>query len=251
MKGEKYLIIDADDFGITLDVSQAIIETIQKGVVTSTNVLATTEQVSASLKYAKEQGLKKMGIHLNLDIGESLYYKRPIEYIQTFKKRSEYIQMVENEFFEQIEYVINNGIMLTHITSHKGILSDESLIESLIQLAKQYDVPVRRLKNQQLNKRLKQSQVKMVDQQWINGADQPYSKKVIKKMFEKGRRGQISEMICHPGRVSEELKKLTSMTFQRENERKLFTKPSIRDMIKEAGYTLVSYDILGEDYDDE
>jgi hopanoid biosynthesis associated protein HpnK len=52
----------------------------------------------------------------------------------------------------------------------------------------------------------------------------------------------VSEVMCHPGYVDEDLKRTpTRLYFQRERELELLTRRELRDLLERAGVTLASY----------
>jgi hypothetical protein len=235
------LIIDADDFGLTTDVSKGIIEAFQMGAISSTNALTTSEYFLPSVELAKQAGLKKMGIHLNIDIGDSLAMKRPMAELKELQA-DKFFDTVKEEFFLQTEKLIEAGIELTHLTSHKFIVDSQQMIEIYIELAKEYKVPVRRLKEEWMNQKLQQAGCQMTEQLFINEGNTDYSYAVIGNMLEQARNYELSELICHVGYNSDELMQLSSLNEKREVELALFTDEKIKQLIQEKGVKLVSFE---------
>ena len=57
----------------------------------------------------------------------------------------------------------------------------------------------------------------------------------------------VSELMCHPGYVDEELTRMpTRLHFQRERELELLTGREVRDLLENAGVELASYKDLGD-----
>lgn len=241
---KRFLIIDADDFGLTKGVSEGIIQAMTHGSVTETNAITTAEYSQNSLKLAYKKNLMKMGIHLNLEVGYSLYYQREMLYLKEFQQTAKYYEMVEKEFFAQIEFLLNNKIKLTHITYHKNIISDRDMVHILIRLANAYRVPVRNLANASFNAYLASANVKTCDQKLINTNGEKYSLQLVRRLLSSAVRNKQSELICHPGYVDSDLEKLSSMTGTREEELALFTSPETKHIIEETGYTLTDYSCL-------
>lgn len=242
----KYLIIDADDFGLTMGITKGILRAMKSGNVTETNIITTVESSMDSLKLARRNGLTKIGIHLNLDIGQSLYYKRDMAYLNDYKNMPVYYTMMENEFFEQMEFIRSNEMDITHITSHKNIFFDDLSLQVLFNLAKHYSIPVRRLKKKNYNRLLRSNNIKMCDKQLINKPEEAYSFGLVGKMLSMNADSETTELICHPGMVTDELYHISSMTEQRQNELSLFTNPALKGIINEMGYELTNYSILKE-----
>jgi predicted glycoside hydrolase/deacetylase ChbG (UPF0249 family) len=63
----------------------------------------------------------------------------------------------------------------------------------------------------------------------------------------KGLENGVSEMMCHPGYVDDDLKRTpTRLHFQRERELELLTGREVRDVLKQNGVALISFRHLGD-----
>lgn len=242
IKKNKKLIIESDDFGLTKSISTGIIKGIKNGVITDTNVITTMPDVKETFEFAKENNLNKMGIHLNLDVGESLYYKTSFDhFIKPGLVGCDYSK-IENEFFAQIECMISAQIEVTHITSHKALFVNYRMLDILIRLATYYNVPVRRLKQESFNKILEEKGIQMVDYSFINSNGTPYSLSLVEEFLEKEMKDSCAiEIVCHAGYNSHVLECLSSLTTQREKELELFTSSEIKDIIKKTSFELTNY----------
>lgn len=241
MNKNKNLIISADDYGLTKGISLGIIDALEAKGISDTNFLANAAYSLESLALAKKKGLLAMGIHLNLNIGTSCYYKREISYLNEFIGTNKYYQMIENEFFEQTEFLIQHGIQLTHLTYHKNIINTIEIAEIVKKLAQQYNVPVRRLSDPAFNQLLTDAAIKMPDRKIINSQGTEYSKQLLVQLLSAVKENESAEVICHPGYVTEELTEISSMVERREAELELFTRSEIKCMIKEMGFKLINY----------
>src|SRR5436190_22470331 len=65
----KRLIVNADDFGLTEKVNQAIIEGHLKGIITSTSLLANGVAFESAVRLAQLHPKLGVGVHLNLTDG--------------------------------------------------------------------------------------------------------------------------------------------------------------------------------------
>jgi predicted glycoside hydrolase/deacetylase ChbG (UPF0249 family) len=65
----KKLIVNADDFGLTEKVNQAIINGHLKGIITSTSLLANGRAFDSAVDLAKRSTSLGVGVHLNLTEG--------------------------------------------------------------------------------------------------------------------------------------------------------------------------------------
>ena len=71
MAGEKYLIVNADDFGQSPGVNRGIIAAHQRGIVTSASLMTRWLAAGEASLYAKEHPELSIGLHL--DLGEWAY----------------------------------------------------------------------------------------------------------------------------------------------------------------------------------
>ncbi|MGO2696839.1 ChbG/HpnK family deacetylase [Bavariicoccus seileri] len=243
MSRKKFLIIDADDFGLTEGVSKGIVQAIDRGVVTETNLIATSPFSQQAIELAKKEHLIRMGIHLTLNVGKPLFYTDTFVKLSEQEKNKSYYDIVFNEFKQQIEFLLSSGLELTHLTYHKNIIDDEGMATIIANLALQYQVPVRNLVDPRLNDVLKERDVVAAGTKLINPPNQPYTLELVKELLSSSV-SEVSELICHPGLVDSELRAISSLTDRREEELSLFTSKAFKGMIEEMGYTLSDYSIL-------
>ena len=69
---EKYLIVNADDFGLTPSVCEGILDAHEKGIVSSTTSFVNRKISKTTLKHAKLFKNLGIGIHLNITTGAPL-----------------------------------------------------------------------------------------------------------------------------------------------------------------------------------
>src|SRR5215211_8499298 len=154
----KQLIINADDYGRTPEISRGIREAHLHGIVSSTtcmmNIPTTAEDIAVALKEAPALGL---GVHLVLTMGSPVSapetvlsitdenghffkYTPLIQHLPTIK-----IDEVTMEWRAQIEAFIRAaGRKPTHLDSHhhSSYFSPE-LFQGMLELAEEYDCAIR------------------------------------------------------------------------------------------------------------
>ena len=130
------LIINADDFGLTAGVNRGILESHQKGVVTSSTLMACGARFDQAAALSKQAPRLSVGCHVVLVDGSpelgreqvsSLTAKGPTprfrESLITFaglaiaKRLDE--EQIENEITAQIRKLQSAGITVSHLDSHK------------------------------------------------------------------------------------------------------------------------------------
>lgn len=118
---DKFLIVNADDFGYSHGINKGIIEAHQKGIVTSTSVMVDT--IAAN----EAKDLKK---YLDLSVGLHFELKEVVN--------------VKVELERQIKkFVTIVDKMPDHIDTHKRHTTDDGIKEVLEEYAKAHNVPVR------------------------------------------------------------------------------------------------------------
>src|SRR5579859_5990526 len=68
MKNEKFLIVNADDFGMSSGVNRGIIQAHENGIVTSASLMVRCQGAAAAAEYAGQHNSLSIGLHL--DLGE-------------------------------------------------------------------------------------------------------------------------------------------------------------------------------------
>ncbi|MGB7948954.1 MAG: ChbG/HpnK family deacetylase, partial [Candidatus Binatia bacterium] len=66
MSGEKYLIVDADDFGQSPGINRGIIEAHDHGIVTTASLMTQWPGADEAAVYAKKHPELSVGLHLDL-----------------------------------------------------------------------------------------------------------------------------------------------------------------------------------------
>lgn len=248
------LIINADDFGLTLGISKGIIQGLKNGVITDTSAMVNSEHFEESVALAKAAGIKYMGVHLNITalrpISKPQNVKTIIDLEGNFYKNPKLIpkgysyEEIEKELRAQIEKFLYTGLALDHLDVHHGFNAmEEKLFTLVMNLAKEYKVPLR--KNTEEFKVLVDKEVKRPDYfikefYGDNVTIEKFKEILIKyKDFE----GTV-EMMTHPGFADEEIMKISSYNKHREEELKVLTSSEIKELINKRKINLVNYKSL-------
>jgi len=138
----KYLIVSADDFGISKSINSGIIKAFKDGIVRSIQVMPVAQEFQNALAQAKNAGINEMGVHLSLVTRDG---KFPQGYSKIacglfFKKIN--LQEVELEFRNQLECVKCAGIKISSLSSHEHIHMLPDILRIFVKLAKEYKIPV-------------------------------------------------------------------------------------------------------------
>ncbi len=153
----KRLIVNADEFGLTQQVNQGIIEAFKKGIVTSSTIIVNMWAFEEAVRLACKNPNLAVGVHLTLTSGKSVLPKEAIPTLVDekgfFFPRSHLLRRlffqkirlseVEKELKAQIEKCLQSGISPTHFDSHEHIHIHPAIFPIVIRLAKDYNVPLR------------------------------------------------------------------------------------------------------------
>src|SRR5918996_571565 len=71
MPAERYLIVNADDFGLSSGVNRGIIAAHERGIVTSASLMVRWPAAHEAATYARTR--PQLGVGLHVDLGEWIY----------------------------------------------------------------------------------------------------------------------------------------------------------------------------------
>ncbi|MFS0657089.1 ChbG/HpnK family deacetylase [Bacillus sp. 179-C3.3 HS] len=254
------LIINADDFGLTESVSRGIIKGMKEGIVTDTTMLTNTRHFDRSIEMAKEAGIEAMGVHLNLTLLKPLlesgkvtsivdhngdFYRKPSLIPSLFHKEE-----VRAELRAQIEKFLSSGLTLTHIDTHHGFsIVHADMLQIIIELAKEYRVPMRKdvalTEDLLMKQQLEESGVETTDDLYTDFSSPIVQESAVLDVIARYQQTDATvEIPCHPGFVDEELRGLSSLNDAREKDLSLFLNQKWFDYLKEHGVELISYSQL-------
>lgn len=146
----KYLIVNADDFGLSPKVNDAIIQAHRYGIVTSATLMANMPGFQHAVGLARQHKSLGVGLHVNLSSGKPL---SPVHSVPSLvgpkgifsNRRAEWREEdIEREMRRQFERLVSAGIRPSHLDSHHHIhLEVPSVYASMNRLAKEKRIPVR------------------------------------------------------------------------------------------------------------
>lgn len=161
MKRPNKLIINADDFGYSIVVNRAILQSFQRSLISSTSLMANMPgfEDAVSLVHTHTFLQDHIGLHLNLTEGYPLtpdirrcptfcdpsglfIYKRAQYPLYLTHEERDYVY---TEMKAQIEKVLAAGIQPTHLDSHHHIHTEWAIAPLVCRLARIYNIPRVRL----------------------------------------------------------------------------------------------------------
>ena len=132
---EKYLIVSADDFGISEPVTDGILMAHLEGIVTSTSLVVNTADSERAASLARQTPSLDVGLHLNITEGKPILSPRDVptlvdesgefltktEMISRIKRLRVNPRHMEAEFSAQMKKILESGLRPTHLDSHHHI----------------------------------------------------------------------------------------------------------------------------------
>jgi len=118
----KYVIINADDFGLNKDVNEGVMRAFMTGAVSNTTLMVKRAALREALNFARENRNLSVGLHLDLDDilacvqGDEERFSS--DRISKLLASPERLRRLDSEIEEQIRLFKNGGIPLTHIDGH-------------------------------------------------------------------------------------------------------------------------------------
>lgn len=214
MKKQK-LIINADDYGRSPEINNAIRECFKNGLITDSSVMTTCPDGLNDLLIPGNMDClqKSAGCHLCLTLGAPLlsemhrfkFVNALGEYVELEKKLYNFTKeekhIIYNEFMAQIEKLRQMGINITHIDSHQHIHLRMDLFPIVVKVCKDSHIPYLRIPSRPKDMGLKSRIATWIKTKYIkiNG---------IKTVDFFGAPGQILstvteraktiELMCHP-----------------------------------------------------
>lgn len=155
------LITNSDDFGLTKSITDAIIDTHLNGIMTSTTLMANMEGTDYAIQKAKEISTLGVGIHFNLTEGKPLtepnkiphlidpngFFKKNSEQRKNFLYGKEKIKQAELELKNQLECILDHGLVPTHFDSHHHITGTPVAFKASMSIGQKYHIGRARITN--------------------------------------------------------------------------------------------------------
>lgn len=218
----RYLIFNADDFGASPGVNRGIIQSHQKGVLTSTSLMVTGRALKEAIELSRQNPNLAIGLHWDV-WGED---EREFD--------TSNLEASKEEFFRQLdEFHRVMGRPPTHIDSHRHAHRQEHLFESFCEWTAPLKIPVRGACDVRFVGGFYGQWEWMVTELKYVGV--PFLQEMIRTEVPPG----FTEFSCHPGFVGPDYQAVYNA--EREEEVRTLIDPRVREMIDEQGIKLISY----------
>ncbi len=272
--GGRYVIIHADDAGMSHSVNMATIQGMEQGIVSSASIMVPCPWFKEIAAYAKAHPEKDFGIHLTLNCEWHEYRWGPVaprESVPSLIDAEGYLwggvpavvaqakaAEVETELRAQIKRALEFGVPVSHLDTHMGaVVSRPDLIEVYVKLGVEFGVPVFFLRNFDqavlLAKDVRDRAIALVGEldkhhlpvldfmtQYYTGESYETKKKMYLDAIKNTKPG-VRYLIIHCGYNNEELQAITTSSVIRDNDRRVFTDPEMIEAVKNSGVEVVSW----------
>ena len=251
----KRLIVNADDFGFTQDVNEGIVEAHQRGILTSTTLMANGAAFDDAVRLAGQNPALDLGCHLVLIGGRSaLPPHRPLP-SSVPRLLAAIISgriAIHDELAAQVRKILAAGILPSHLDTHKHTHLAPPVLDAVARIAQEFEIPwVRRpfqipFLRSRFHRVLANHRCRTTDHftgfRLTGRFGAPELVELIRDLPE-----GTTEFMCHPGRCGEELRSApTRLKESREQELLALIAPESRHALAESHVQLVNYRLLSE-----
>jgi predicted glycoside hydrolase/deacetylase ChbG (UPF0249 family) len=263
----RYLIIHADDAGMSHSVNRATIEAMERGAVTSASLMVPCAWFPEIARYAAEHPEKDFGVHLTLTSEWRNYRWGPVAprervaslvdadgYLwRTTKLVVEHVKAneAEIEWRAQIERACRYGVRISHIDSHMDVgVCRPDLAEVYADLAAEYHLPALFVRPESdppagyaRAARLAEARhLAMLDSLhpfYFRGSHE--SRKTLYLDTLRTLEPGVSQIIVHCGYDDDELRAITPSISIRDSDRRIFTDPEVSTAIQDYGIETITW----------
>ena len=154
MKFKKKIIINADDFGLTETVNQAIINIFRVNNLNSTTMMVNMPGTLHAVGLAKENPELKVGLHFCITEGAALtgvstltdktgnFMSRPDLLMRILQRRVKRAD-IQKEFSAQLEKFESFKIPISHVDSHQHLHMVPQVFDAIVPLVEKLGLPMR------------------------------------------------------------------------------------------------------------
>jgi chitin disaccharide deacetylase len=261
----RFLFVHADDFGMCHAINEAIIRSLEEGIVGSTSVMVPCPWALHALAWLKEAPDDvAFGVHLTSVSEFPLYRWGPIScrtevpslvdeagYFYPESRIEEFLEQVdvgelEREYRAQIEHVLDVGLRPTHLDSHLGIhIRREEIFEMTLGLAREYSLPIRAYYRPFFIEEMRRrgyppNDHELMDSYVLDTVDKAALYARMLRALPIG----LSEWAVHPGIGNAELRAAMPSWRVRQSDLDFVVSQEARAILEEEGITLVDYRAL-------
>lgn len=249
VSARRLLIVNADDLGRTSGINTGIFEAHRNGLVTSATLMvaySSAEEAAAQLGDYPELGI---GLHVALTGQAPLLHPEQVPSLVDSSgsfpaKPDGLVDIRQEEVMAETRAQFNRfweltGHLPTHLDSHHHSHRHPIVCEALITLAREHNLPVR-LSSAAVGERLHQKGVATTDYFIERFFGEEARLRVLLEILD-GLREGVTELMCHPAHVDDELLDSSSYASDRQRELEVLSHPDALQAVKEMDIRLAHF----------
>jgi len=248
------LIVNADDFGRTPGVNRGVLEAHSRGIVTSSTAMVLELAAGRGIREAAEEAPRlSLGLHFVMTGGgRPAAAAREVPTLAPggfFRRNREALppDIPADEIRRELEAQIEIFRVLArkapaHLDSHHHAALHPSVGPVFAAVAREHGLPAR-ASSEQARRELRSAGVKTPDRFYDGFYAEGVSLGTLGRLLEELPEG-TSELMCHPGRPDEELRRTSTYAEEREWEIDVLCDPAVRRRIDRLEIHLASFDTL-------
>jgi len=278
---QAFLIVNADDFGYFRCVSQGIAHAHAAGVLTATAILANSSRFEEDVELAKSLPDLDFGVHLNLTTGSPLSppLKEKLGHnngcftskgglVKSVLARSITARDIETEWTMQIERCRDAGLPVRFLNSHEHMHMLPTLFPVVQRLAERFDIrhvrvpapdPIQLFQPLTLIRDIPLALLSRRAMARMSGRPASFlgmsvsgrlSLSYLEKGIPKLEKGNICELMCHPGHFDpEEITDPGLLAYHDwQSELDVLTSPAFKSLLDKHNIQLVRYRDIDDDF---
>jgi len=152
MAPSRFLIINADDLGISPEVNKGIFAAYKKGAVTDSSLLAKGPYTHEAIAMIKKTPSFQVGLHIDLDplLGWTSPGKERFtrQELLCMMEGSEFSKKIRHEIDAQITAFLDTGLTPSHVDTHHHVHGFPRIFESLLEAMDNHGIKAIRFSKQ-------------------------------------------------------------------------------------------------------
>ena len=278
------LIVNADDFGLTLPITEGTIDAFERGILTSASLVATGAAFDRAAQYAATHPDLDSGVHLMIVQGEPVLPPDNVpslvqqdgkflpgygEFMARYLSGGVRDEEVEAEWTAQIARVRGAGVRMTHLDSIQHLHLVPGLFRIALRIARANGIlamrfprvptVLRRAEKGTVRRSLEflplrlmeQSNLPYLNSSGIRTPDRFFGFHSAGHLDQKALRSVLfgvpqgtSELVCHPGHGEPDSSPIVAWEYEWRAELEALTSPESRRIIESQGIELTTFSDL-------
>lgn len=246
----RLLIVNADDFGRTAGINSGVLEAHRGGIVTSATLMVgfpAAAEVADRLAEHRELGV---GLHVTLTGGTPPLL--PAGEVPSLVDDAGRLPRepsglagaepddVSSEIREQVRVFRElTGRPPTHLDGHHHCHRLPVVLDAVIEIAGELGLPVRAA-SPKVGERLRAAGIPTTDAFLASFYGEEATLTGLLQLMEAAGEG-VTEIMCHPGRADDELRRDSSYVEEREREIEVLTHPEVAAAVRDLGLRLAHF----------